>query len=394
MTDKKVLKIQFYLNIILAVVLLFKYNDVYFWGYLIILVLTLLLSKNAKAFKLLSIIFFPIIFVDQFTFLINLLIKLLPHFITIIYFLYFIGALTLIVPVTKESYAKIKTPIFRLLASSWLTVSVLATNVVVLKNIEHDTFLYGFNNSAITNALVVFVYMYCVIKSWGYRFYFNLPFNFSNKKNIIMLILTASLSIWIILFSAFNFMAINWSEVFWNWNFSLINPLDSKKVKNVWELLFFSARAGIAEESERYINLLLLLIIFKSRKLRVEWSILGSSFIFALSHILNVFSAPPYQMKPDQVVHQVVNAFGIGCFLAVLFLYSGKLWLTMLIHTFADIVALSITSIGMIGETLLDPFTQTFIDLSSWLILAAILFLFNKQTVKHTATILTKNKNI
>ncbi|WP_232055333.1 CPBP family intramembrane glutamic endopeptidase [Lactobacillus gasseri] len=135
-------------------------------------------------------------------------------------------------------------------------------------------------------------------------------------------------------------------------------------------------------------------IIFKSRKLRVEWSILGSSFIFALSHILNVFSAPPYQMKPDQVVHQVVNAFGIGCFLAVLFLYSGKLWLTMLIHTFADIVALSITSIGMIGETLLDPFTQTFIDLSSWLILAAILFLFNKQTVKHTATILTKNKNI
>lgn len=86
MTDKKVLKIQFYLNIILAVVLLFKYNDVYFWGYLIILVLTLLLSKNAKAFKLLSIIFFPIIFVDQFTFLINLLIKLLPHFITIIYF--------------------------------------------------------------------------------------------------------------------------------------------------------------------------------------------------------------------------------------------------------------------------------------------------------------------
>lgn len=229
MTDKKVLKIQFYLNIILAVVLLFKYNDVYFWEYLIILVLTLLLSKNAKAFKLLSIIFFPIIFVDQFTFLINLLIKLLPHFITIIYFLYFIGALTLIVPVTKESYAKIKTPIFRLLASSWLTVSVLATNVVVLKNIEHDTFLYGFNNSAITNGLVVFVYMYCVIKSWGYRFYFNLPFNFSNKKNIIMLILTASLSIWIILFSAFNFMAINWSEVFWNWNFSLINPLDSKK---------------------------------------------------------------------------------------------------------------------------------------------------------------------
>lgn len=61
MTDKKVLKIQFYLNIILAVVLLFKYNDVYFWGYLIILVLTLLLSKNAKAFKLLSIIFFPLI---------------------------------------------------------------------------------------------------------------------------------------------------------------------------------------------------------------------------------------------------------------------------------------------------------------------------------------------
>ncbi len=57
-------------------------------------------------------------------------------------------------------------------------------------------------------------------------------------------------------------------------------------------------------ESERYINLLLLLIIFKSRKLRVS-QILESSF--ALSHILNVFSAPPYQMKPDQVVHQVVN---------------------------------------------------------------------------------------
>ena len=157
--------------------------------------------------------------------------------------------------------------------------------------------------------------------------------------------------------------------------------------------MFQSLRAGIAEESERYINVLLILNILKNKRFRTEWAVLVSSLIFALSHFLNLFSAPPYQMTLNQVIYQAINAFGLGCFLAVLFLFSGKLWLTALVHTFYDVQGMSITTLGLVGDSVLSLFTQTGIVLILWIGLSTIIFHLNRKAIKKNAEIISTKYN-
>ena len=390
-----VLKIQLYINLVLALLLIFRYHDIYFEVYLVILILALLVRKNKKIFQLISIIFLPVIFVDQLTYSMRLLIEILPNMSVIIYILYLAGLLVVIIPVTKEAYGVIKNPLFQLLATIWFTTVIAGSSPAKLENLEPNTLLYGLNNSAIIYGLPVFIYVYVVIREWGYRFHFNLPFNFSNKRNVIVLIIAVVLAIWISLFSVFSYLARSWSEVFWNWDLSLINPTKSYRIENIWELFFSCGRAGIIEENERYINLLLLLAIFRKSRRRIEWAIIISSLIFASLHILNVLSRPPYETPIKDVGYQIVSAFGVGCFLAVLLLYTGKLWLTMLLHAFIDVVAFSITSIGIIGNSaILSFFEQTILSLACWLILAVLLFIRNKDLINHNVQILTKNQNL
>ena len=203
-----VLKIQLYINLVLALLLIFRYHDIYFEVYLVILILALLVRKNKKIFQLISIIFLPIIFVDQLTYSMRLLIEILPNMSVIIYILYLAGLLVVIIPVTKEAYGVIKKPLFQLLATIWFTTVIGGSSPAKLENLEPNTLLYGLNNSAIIYGLPVFIYVYVVIREWGYRFHFNLPFNFSNKRNVIVLIIAVVLAIWISLFSVFSYLAV------------------------------------------------------------------------------------------------------------------------------------------------------------------------------------------
>ena len=60
-----------------------------------------------------------------------------------------------------------------------------------------------------------------------------------------------------------------------------------------------------------------------------------------------------------------------------------------------DVVAFSITSIGIIGNSaILSFFEQTILSLACWLILAVLLFIRNKDLINHNVQILTKNQNI
>src|SRR5699024_502888 len=109
-TKMNVLKIQLYINLVLALLLFFRYHDIYFEVYLVILILALLVIKNKKIFQLISIIFLPVSFVDQLTYSMRLLIEILPNMSVIIYILYLAGLLVVIIPVTKEAYGVIKNP--------------------------------------------------------------------------------------------------------------------------------------------------------------------------------------------------------------------------------------------------------------------------------------------
>ena len=60
-----------------------------------------------------------------------------------------------------------------------------------------------------------------------------------------------------------------------------------------------------------------------------------------------------------------------------------------------DVVAFSITSIGIIGNSaILSFFEQTILSLACWLILAVLLFIRNKDLINHNVQILTKNQSL
>ena len=62
---------------------------------------------------------------------------------------------------------------------------------------------------------------------------------------------------------------------------------------------------------------------------------------------------------------------------------------------FMDVVAFSITSIGIIGNSaILSFFEQTILSLACWLILAVLFFIRNKDLINHNVQILTKNQNL
>lgn len=333
------------------ILLIFQHSLLNLLCIALLLVSVLFMYKQYKRLsQTFNIIVLPYIFFYVYSDCFNLLLKSLNGLETILYIVYFLGMLALLIPVTIHDYDTIKHPIWQLLASIWIIVNLFLAPVI---KIDHGEFIMGLNRSELLLALVFLEYTYFVVKGWGYRFTFNLKVKAHFFYCLLLLVLLA-VTVWISFFNTFILSATDWSQALWSWDFSLIKSTDSATMKNIWQLLFSALDAGIMEESARYIFLLTLLVMFAKRKGQAIYSILLSSVIFSLLHIFN-FSTPGTTV--NAVLFQVLHAFGFGCLLGTILLYSGKLWLPILLHAFADFLTLSLTPLGYGGSLLDNPNT-------------------------------------
>lgn len=92
-----------------------------------------------------------------------------------------------------------------------------------------------------------------------------------------------------------------------------------------------AAEAGIMEEMNRYLVIIVLLYALRKNKWQVPITIFISALFFGLLHFANFG-----WQKLAPTIAQVTSAFAIGIFFAAVYLYTGKLWLTMLMHFFVD----------------------------------------------------------
>lgn len=74
--------------------------------------------------------------------------------------------------------------------------------------------------------------------------------------------------------------------------------------------------------------------------MRIELIVLASSLIFSLNHYVNILTE---QKSIIDATFQVADVFSFGCLLAIIFLYIGKLWLAMIIHTIWDFIVFAMT---------------------------------------------------
>ncbi len=320
--------------------------------------------------RILNIVVSPYIFLYDYCNILKVLIKSFANFDTVLYVLYFIGMLVILIPVIVNDYGNITKPILQLAATIWLIISLFFISFSLI-NIGGSQFIIGLNKSQLLLALIFLEYTYLAITGWGYRFRFNLKIKDSTVIYYLFLLILMGITVWISLFNIFVLSASDWSQAFcfWKWDFSLINPNESATMHNIWNLYFSALDAGIMEESARYIFLLTLLTLLSKRKGRTSYSIIISSLIFSVLHILS-FSTPGATV--NYVVFKILHSFGWGCLLGIIFLYSGKLWLTMALHAFADYLSYSVTPLGY-GGILANNGNTEIVELAAVTIIPLIL---------------------
>ena len=167
--------------------------------------------------------------------------------------------------------------------------------------------------------------------AWGYSFNPNLKFvksrNFQ-KSVFIIIIVFATIDLF---YNAFS----DYDKQIYTAFFSYSIDIHSKylTIPNLTSAI----EPGILEETERYLMVLIFIAGFnRFPKWRVPIAVYASGILFGLSHVGNVgWNGETL----SATVAQVIGVMGSGFLWAVLYLYTGKLWLPMIFHFLMDYLA-------------------------------------------------------
>lgn len=202
--------------------------------------------------------------------------------------------------------------------------------------------------SGVIIALATFILAFFITRAWQLKFQWNLKLGKSKNFQWLALILLLIFSVWFAFFNSFVTLAPSLADLlcFWQWDFSTFEvTLNS---------VLAAIEAGIFEETLRYLNLVILLVAMRNFKYRMIFAIVISSILFSLSHLGNLgISTFLIKFDLETTLQQVIYTFGAGMLFAVIYLYTGKLWLSISIHGLIDLIALSETPLTRIVSPLI-----------------------------------------
>ncbi len=259
----------------------------------------------------LNIIALPFIFSYCLGELGHKLIDFLPNLTILWEVAYLLFYFVIFIPDVVCEYSKVKNTILRLICIQWLVGVIYLFGLNL--SLPQNEFLHIISQYSLTNAITFFVIAYFLIKGWGFKFQWNLKFRKTPNFQIWVLVLLVAFSIWGVFSDSFLRTANSISGILWKWDFSYYEFTFRNLVKGL--------EPGILEETNRYLDLVVLLYGMRKVKYRVPLAILISTLIFSLNHLNGA---------------QIITAFGWGCLWAVLYLYTGQLWLPMIMHAGFD----------------------------------------------------------
>lgn len=230
--------------------------------------------------------------------------------------------------------------------------------------------------SGVIIALATFILAFFIAQAWQFKFQWNLKLGKSKNFQWLALILLLTFSVWFAFFNSFVTLAPSLADLlcFWQWDFSTFEvTLNS---------VLAAIEAGIFEETLRYLNLVILLVAMRNFKYRMIFAIVISSILFSLSHLGNLgISTFLIKFDLETTLQQVVYTFGAGMLFAVIYLYTGKLWLSISIHGLVDLIALSETPLTRIVSPLItDGWISAIIILLIPLVVALLMMTGKRKT--------------
>lgn len=230
--------------------------------------------------------------------------------------------------------------------------------------------------SGVIIALATFILAFFIAQAWQLKFQWNLKLGKSKNFQWLALILLLIFSVWFAFFNSFVTLAPSLADLlyFWQWDLSTFEvTLNS---------VLAAIEAGIFEETLRYLNLVILLVAMRNFKYRMIFAIVISSILFSLSHLGNLgISTFLIKFDLETTLQQVVYTFGAGMLFAVIYLYTGKLWLSISIHGLVDLIALSETPLTRIVSPLItDGWISAIIILLIPLVVALLMMTGKRKT--------------
>lgn len=145
-------------------------------------------------------------------------------------------------------------------------------------------------------------------------------------------------------------------------NLANYQELRMKSGLQLWQDFLTSLESGIGEEALcRFAILALLMILCRHSKWKVPLVILASSLIFGLLHFINLID-----QSWSLTVYQFCFTTISGIFFALIFLYTGRLWLVMAIHFVMDFAS-SFSGVSEMNSTI------SLADYQSILVLALLM---------------------
>lgn len=230
--------------------------------------------------------------------------------------------------------------------------------------------------SGVIIALATFILAFFIAQAWQLKFQWNLKLGKNKNFQWLALILLLIFSVWFAFFNSFVTLAPSLADLlyFWQWDLSTFEvTLNS---------VLAAIEAGIFEETLRYLNLVILLVAMRNFKYRMIFAIVISSILFSLSHLGNLgISTFLIKFDLETTLQQVVYTFGAGMLFAVIYLYTGKLWLSISIHGLVDLIALSETPLTRIVSPLItDGWISAIIILLIPLVVALLMMTGKRKT--------------
>jgi len=307
-----------------------------------------------NASQIVNVLFLPYDLEMAYLAFFQLLFKFFPQATNLIGILRIVGFAFVLVPVTVVSYGKLRYWLSRLINIEMVVFTFLIFDDYPL--ISPNSFLRNFEYSGLVCALSFIVFLYLVLKGWGLKLWISIRQKWTRVFTFTTVGLIA-FGIWYDFFAAFIQIADNFSEAIWNWNFSLLNPNQSLFFPGNPSLVYLATlEAGIFEELERYAILVVLAGALKNKKFRAQGMVLISALIFSLSHYPNMISEHKDFVTTS---YQVMDVFAIGCLLAIIYLYTGKLWLAMIVHGVWDFLVFAMILATMDIASFLDLYVPS-----------------------------------
>lgn len=259
----------------------------------------------------------------------NYFLKNVPQLEILWVLLLWMSYLVLLLPLAILFAGSLKNWFLRLIG-----VSLLGTQYgpdSLLKISKNLPWLHSITSQGVIAAFALLILACFLGKEWKFHFNPNLKFIKSKNFQYSVLILLFLFTFIDVFYNAF----ISYDKQIWTAFFRYSIDLQ----KRYFTIASFTSalEPGVLEETERYLAIIILLAGFKRhRSWRVPIAIYGSALLFGLSHLGNVgWNGETF----EATIAQVIGVMGSGFLWAVLYLYSGKLWIPMIFHFLTDYLA-------------------------------------------------------